>query len=140
MTSYYWNEEKQKIVEGYPPDKRKVYGQAPNVIFDSMPKTYHPKADKEVESRSEWNMLDKMHGTITFGSKESARPRVDQANEAKRRRQEIRKASQKALQAYKENPTEVKQKLQKQGEQQIETLKISGLDKDLNKAGIIYDN
>ena len=124
----YWDKESQSFKEGYPPRPEK-HGEAPIVIFDSMPRTYHEGACREIESRKEWELADKQHGCITFGDKEQAKPRVDAANEAKRKKQELRQASLTALKAYRENPKEISQRLQKEAEAQREVAEKSGLDK-----------
>ncbi len=119
----YWDKEQQRFMEGSPPIREKIYGEAPTVIFDSMPKTYHHGIQREIETRSEWRAADAAAGTITFGSREEAAPRIDQANERKKRRQEIRKASVTAMQAYRENPREVSQRVEKQTIAKIEKAK-----------------
>ena len=91
MTRYYFDKKTQTMKEGYPPDENIYYGQAPTVIFDSMPKTYHPGICREVESRSEWELADKVSGTITFTNYEQAKIKRDEANERKKKKAEIRK-------------------------------------------------
>lgn len=133
--SYYWCEIQKKVVEGIPPIKEKIYGQAPTVIFDSMPRTYHEAAQREIESRKEWAQADKEHGTITFGSAEQAKPRISEHEEKKKKRAELRKASKTALDVYRANPKEVADKLEKQREAQAETIsKTPGLKSLINKA------
>lgn len=128
MTRYYFDRKTQKMIEGHPPDENIYYGQAPITIFDSMPKTYHHGIEREIESRSEWKAADNAAGTITFGSQEEARPRIDEANEEKRRKAEKRKASLTAWQAYKENPKEVHDRVEKQSIEKIEKLKKIGIE------------
>jgi hypothetical protein len=124
----YYDKEKGCMVDGYPPNPNPRHGQAPIAIMDSMPPTYHEAAQRTIESRKEWEMADKQHGTITFGSKEQATPKVDQFYKERERKAELRQASTKALQAYKENPQEIKQKLARQTEQQLATLEKAGFD------------
>lgn len=132
--TFHINKETGECVEGYPPPKFEKFGEAPQVIFDSMPKTYHQAAMREVESRSEWNALDEIHGTITFGSAKDIKPKVDEANERKRRKEELRKASLEALNMYKQNPELVKQKVAKKAEEQREIAEKAGLTKLIEKA------
>lgn len=105
-----------------------IYGQAPTVIFDSMPKTFHHGVEREIESRQEWNLADLEAGTITFGSSEDAKPKVDAGNAEKARRKELRQASQTALQAYRENPKEVSERIKKQDEVRLDELKKAGIE------------
>jgi hypothetical protein len=114
----------------------KIYGQAPIAIMDSMPKTYHEGACREVESRKEWNRLDKEHGCITFGSQEEAqRPLKQRIKEEKTDyKKGLRKASETALQMHRENPREMSQKVAKQRELQERVAKQEGLDKSIDSA------
>lgn len=125
-----------ETVPGYPPCRDLQFGVAPTVIFDSMPKTYHDGVCREIESRSEWAAADAEAGTITFGSKAEATPKVDEFNAKKAKRAELRKASKTALDVYRANPTEVRQKLEKQGEAQMETLRKSKLVTKLKESGV----
>lgn len=138
-STWYYCKTKKKMVEGYPPYQYERYGQAPCVIFDSMPATYHEAACRTVESRSEWNMLDRETGSLTFGSREEATPKVDAANAEKARKAELRKASKAALDAYKANPREVSQKVAKQTEQQMAAAEKAGLGNLMKDVGIKYD-
>lgn len=131
----YWDSKTQTMVEGYPPP-RETFGQAPMVIFDTMKPQYHEAAGRTIDSIKEWDRTDKEHNTITFSSIEQAKPKVDHANERKRKKAELRKASKTALDVYKANPREVSQKVQKQGEAQMEVLKKSGLKKLLKQSGV----
>ena len=116
--------------------KPKIYGQAPIAIMDSMPKTYHEGACREVESRKEWERLDKEFGCITFGSQEEAeRPLKQKLKEEKiDYKKSLRKASETALQMHRENPHEMKQKVQKQRELQERIAKQEGLDTSIETA------
>jgi hypothetical protein len=115
--------------EGYPEPKFERFGTPPMVIFDSMPATYHEAAGRVIESRKEWELTDKQLGTITFSSKEAGKPKIDEANERKKKKQELRKASFEALKAYQQNPEFVKQKVAKQAEIQREVAEKTGIDK-----------
>lgn len=112
------------------------FGQAPIAIMDSMPKTYHHAACREVESRKEWNRLDKETGSITFASQEEAERNTAKrlADEKKALKADRRKASSTALQMHRENPKEMRERLAKQREVQEQTAKKAGLDKIINKA------
>lgn len=113
------------------------FGVAPTVIFDEMPETYHEAAQVKVSSRSEWERLDKQHNTLTFGSMESARPKIDEANLKKAQKAELRKASKTALDKYRANPKEVSQMLRKREQEQMETVeKTPGLKQLLDKSGV----
>lgn len=125
-----------EVKEGYPPQRHEKFGTPPLVIFDSMPETYHNGACRPVESRKEWERLDKECGTITFGSKESAKPALSEEKKEQMRREEARKDFVEAMHMYRANPKEVKQKLAKRAEQQIERLKKSGLQKPLEQQGV----
>lgn len=117
--------------------KPKIYGQAPMVMSDEMPEVYHEAAQRKVNSRSEWNRLDKEHNTITFSSMEAAKPKVDQANLEKAKKAELRKASKTALDKYRANPKEVSQMLRKREEEQREVVeKTPGLKSLIEKSGV----
>lgn len=133
---FYIDKETGETKEGYPPDPNPKYGQAPIAIMDSMPKTYHEAACREVESRKEWNRLDKEHGCITFGSQEEAqRPLKQRIKEEKTDyKKGLRKASETALQMHRENPREMSQKVAKQRELQERIAKQEGLDKSIDSA------
>ena len=135
----YWDKETNTFKEGFPPNPNPKYENAPQIIFDSIKAEYHKGACRVIESRKEWELADKEHNTITFGSIKDSKPKLDAFYAEKKRKDELRRASRAALQAYKENPKEVRQKLEKQGEQQIETLKRSGLAKQLKNMGIKYE-
>lgn len=139
MSIYYYDKTLNKLVEGCPPDPNPKYGTAPFVIFDSMPPTYHEAAGRMIESRKEWELTDKQYNTITFGNIKDAKPKVDWANEEKKKKAEYRNASKAALEAYRANPTEVKQRLQKISEEQTKVLKKAKLDKVLKDTGLKYD-
>lgn len=105
-----------------------IYGQAPTVRFDSMNKTYHHGAERFIESRKEWELADKETGCISFGSVEDAKPKVDEANERKKRKEEKRNASYQALQEWKQNPKDMHDRVEKQSIEKIETLKKLGIE------------
>lgn len=130
-----------ELKEGNPETTIKRYGTAPVAIFDSMPAQYHEKAGRVIESRKDWDRADKETGSITFGSREEVQRTTTKGilEEQKALKKDRRKASLASTQAYKENPAEVKQRLEKQGEEQIKTLKKSGLTKQLKEAGIRYE-
>lgn len=100
--------------------KPKIYGEAPQAIFDSMPKTYHEGAGRYIESRKEWNLADKEHNTLTFGSMEESRRNIKKGANAEKKayKQMNRKASESAFQMNKENPAKVKEIVKKQTETQ----------------------
>lgn len=125
-----------ELKEGYPENPNPKYGEAPIVMFDSMPETYHDAACRPVESRKEWERLDKEYGTLTVGSIDQAKPKVDAFYERKKYKDELRRASKTALDVYRANPKEVRQKLEKQAEEQIKTLKKAGLTKQLKDVGV----
>lgn len=133
---FYFDRSLQKMVEGNPPDENLKFGDAPQVIFDSMPKTYHEAACRFVESRKEWNLLDKQHGTITFGSQaEAERPlKARIQDEKKEYKQGLRKASLAALQMHEQNPQEMRQRAEKRREAQERIAKQEGLDKSIDTA------
>jgi len=131
---FHFNKEEHEINKGFPPNTNLCFGVPPMVIFDSMPSTYHEKACRVVESRKEWESLDREFGCLTFGSKKDATPRIDEANERKKRKAELRKASKTALDVYRANPQEIEQKMQKRADEQSETMRASGLEKELTKA------
>jgi len=65
---FYWCQKKKKMVAGFPPPNYDRYGDAPIVIFDSMPETYHEAAKMKIDSRAQWREADKACGTMTVGS------------------------------------------------------------------------
>lgn len=129
----YWDSDKKKFIEGSPPP-REVYDTAPMVMFDSMEPRYHEGECKTVESRKEWERLNKQHNMISFSSMEEAKPKEDKFYKQKQNRRDYRKATRAALESWRSNPRHMKQKLNKQGEQQLKTAKEAGL--DLSKSGI----
>lgn len=124
-----------ELKPGYPPPPEK-FGEAPIVQFDSMPKTFHEGACREVESRKEWNRLDKEHGCITFANQaEAERPLKKRLKEEKKEyKQGLRKASSTALQMHRENPKEMKERVQKQREVQESIAKQENLTKPIENA------
>lgn len=135
--SCYIDPETKEIKEGYPP--RKLESDAPMVIFDSMPKTYHEGVGREIESRKEWELANKQSGQLTFSSKEEPSRHVKKGVEREKKEYELDRKNSviKATQAYRENPKEVSEKVRKKGEEQVARLRKNGLDKELKKRG--YD-
>lgn len=116
--------------EGYPPDPNPKLDTAPIAILDAMPPTYHEKACCTVESRKEWERLDRETGALTFGSIEEARRYAKRGIEDENRkaqRDRIR-AAKGAREMVRSIPNEVRQKLQKRAEEQAEIAKKSGFD------------
>lgn len=135
--SFYWERDKQEFVEGRPPNPNNQFGVAPIAIFDSMPATYHEGAKRLVESRQEWDRLDKETGCLTFSSlkepkKYAEKGKNDYEKELKKDR---RKATEEAIKMVRANPRHIHQKIQKQGEAQENEAKKSGLT-NLIKASI----
>jgi len=131
--SFYWDKETQTFKEGYPPNPNNKFGVAPTVIFDSMPPTYHEGACRTVESRAEWERLDKETGSLTFSSTEEPKKHIaiKTKEEKKALREDRRNASLEAIRKVRANPREINQKFQKEAEKQAEIAKQSGLDKIL---------
>jgi hypothetical protein len=118
-----------EVRTGYPPSTDLKFGTAPIVMFDSMPAEYHEGACRIIESRDEWRAADRYYGNETFGSREeiSRITAKGVAEERRRLAEDRRHAALEARTAYRENPTQVEQRLVKEAEQQIETLKESGI-------------
>lgn len=135
----YWDKEAGCFKEGYPPDPNPKLDTAPIAIFDSMPPTYHERACRLVESRSEWERLDKETGSLTFGSIKESRAHVEKGNkeQAKALKRDRRRASEEALKMVRANPREINQKWQKHAEKQAEIAKKSGLDNLLKDNGVL---
>lgn len=135
---WYWDSEAGCLKEGYPPNPNNQFGVAPSVIFDSMPPTYHEAACRTVESRQEWERLDKEHGSLTFGSIKEPRKHIEKGNKqkAKELKEDRRNASLEALRKVRANPREINQKLKKEAEKQEEEAKKSGLTKLLKEAKV----
>jgi len=135
---WYWDSEAGCLKEGYPPDPNPKFDTAPQVIFDSMPPTYHEKACRIVESRQEWERLDKETGAITFGSIKEPRKYIEKGEKekAKELKQDRRRASLEALRKVRADPKEIRQKFQKEAEKQEEVAKKSGLTKLLKEAKV----
>lgn len=136
---YHWDPETQSLKEGHAPNRNNQFGQAPHVIFDSMPATYHEGACRTVESRKEWERLDKETGSLTFGSVNESRKHIARGNkeQAKELKADRRRAALEAIRKVRANPREINQKFQKQAEKQLETAKKSGLDKILKEKGVV---
>ena len=126
----------KQFVEGLPTNPNPIYGTAPIVIFDSMPPTYHESACRVIESRKEWEATDRACGTITFGNKNDATPKFDSTREEKELKADRRRAAKAAIEAYRSNPREVKQKLARRGEEQMKALKQAGLESNLKQVGV----
>jgi len=131
----YWDSESQTFKAGYRPNPNNNFGTAPMVRFDSMPAEYHEGACRIVDSRAEWERLDKETGCLTFGSLKEPRERAikEAKNTEKVIAKDRRNASLEAIRKVRANPTETRDRLQKEGEKQAETAKKSGL-KELLKA------
>jgi len=127
---FYWDRETKSLKPGHPPNPNNRFGEAPTVIFDSMPKTYHEGAQQWVESRSEWNQLDEQTGSITFGSVAEPRKYVEKGTKEERAalRADRRRASLEAIQKVRANPTEIRQKLDKEAAKQEKLAKKAGID------------
>lgn len=121
----YWDEETKAFKRGYPPNRNNQFGTAPSVIFDSMPPTYHEGASRIVESRKEWERLDKETGSLTFGSIKEPRRHVEKGQKERDRelRKDRRRATEEALKAVRANPREINQKWEKEAEKQRKTAK-----------------
>lgn len=134
----YWDPETKTFKEGYPPNPNNQFGVAPIVMFDSMPKTYHQGACREVESRAEWERLDRECGTLTFGSINEPRKYVEKGSKAQDRelKKDRRRAAEEALKMVRANPREISQKWEKEAEKQKEVAKKSGLSKLLKDEGV----
>lgn len=129
----------KEISPGLPPNENPRYGVAPMAIFDSMPATYHEGACRMVESRAEWERLDRETGCLTFGSIKEPRQCVAKGAEAQKKaiKQDRRKAAEEALKMVRANPREINQKWAKQAEKQKEIAKKSGLEPLLKEKGVL---
>lgn len=127
-----------ELKEGNPPPEFEKFGTAPIAIMDSMPKTYHEAAGREVESRQEWERLDKEHNTLTFGSMEEPKRHTEKGvtRERLEMKKDRRNSALTAMQAYRENPEEIRQKREKEGEKQMQVLKKAGLTEQLKEQGV----
>lgn len=132
---FYWDKETQEFKEGNPPNTNNHFGDAPQVIFDSIDR-YHETACRKIESREEWNRVDKETGQLTFSSREEvarhvAKGKKEQEEAVKKDRHQASRASSAV---WKSDPRQAKQKLNKQAERQLDTLKRSGI--NLKDVGI----
>lgn len=93
---FYWDEEENKLKEGFPPRKTNFYGYAPNIIVDSISPYYHPAAEAYVDSRSKLQKIDKTFGTITTDKKLAPDPR-EQIERNRRRREDGTRALHRAV-------------------------------------------
>lgn len=96
----YWCKIKKKMVPGFPPPCYDRYGDAPIVIFDSMPETYHEAAKMKIDSRAAWREADKACGTMTVGSV-SELDNVPPSDNIEARRYDIMQARKRAVAAVK---------------------------------------
>lgn len=98
------------------------FGVAPTVIFDSMPEEYHNGVCRPISSRKEWEQADKESSSVTLSPQEWKRKRknIPALKRAKERelQKDRRNASVKAMNAYKENPQAVEEKLKARAEEQ----------------------
>jgi hypothetical protein len=135
----YIDPETGEFREGYPPNRNNQFGVAPMAIFDSMPPTYHEGACRMVESRGEWNRLDRETGCLTFGSVKEPRKHIEKGNNEQKKalRQDRRRASEEALKMVRANPKEINQKWEKHAEKQAKEAKESGLDTILREKNIL---
>lgn len=133
---FYIDPDTKELKEGFPPP-RETFGTAPTVIFDSMPPEYHQSAGRIIESRKEWERADEETGSLTFGSKEQAKPKVDEYRVKHAAKQERLRAAKAAVQAWKADPKQAANKLRRRREEQAATAKKSGLDKIIKDAGIV---
>ena len=126
------------LEEGNPPPKIEKFGIAPIAIMDSMDRQFHEGVGREIESRKEWNMADKESGCVTFGSREEVKRNCEKGIQRERleMKKDRRKSALTAMQAYKENPKEIRQKLRKEGEKQMRVLEKSGLKEQLKEHGV----
>ncbi len=65
---YFWNPETQSF-QDTPVNKVQVFGEAPNIITDSMDAYKFPVTGETIDSKSKLRRLDKLHGTITSDKK-----------------------------------------------------------------------
>jgi len=135
---FYWDKETNTFKEGWPPNPNNKFGTAPTAIFDSMPAQYHERAGRVIESRKEWDRLDKQYGCLTFGSINEPRTHIEKGNKEKQKeiKQDRHRASEEALKMVRANPKEINQKWNKESEKQLETAKKSGLTKLLKDQGV----
>lgn len=113
----------KEFKKGYPPNPNNNFGIAPSVIFDSMPPTYHEGACRTVESRQEWERLDKKHNCLTFGSIQEPRKYIDKgiSEEKMALKKDRRRAAREALQKVRANPKEINEKLNREADKQRKT-------------------
>lgn len=90
-TFYYYDEVKERMVEGFRPNPNVKYGDAPYVIGDTIDAYYHPAAEMYVDSKSALRAMDKACGTITTDKKIPPNPSAAKER-AKARRADIHKS------------------------------------------------
>ncbi len=136
---FHVDQDTKELTPGYPKSKNKKYGVAPMAIFDSMPPTYHEGACRLVESRAEWERLDRETGSLTFGSMDEPRRYAAEGSkkEQKAIKQDRRRAAEEALKMVRANPKEINQKWNKHAEKQKDLAKKSGLEPMLKEKGIL---
>lgn len=132
---FYVDHETGKVKEGYPPPRVEKLAEAPQVIFDSMPPSYHEGACRMIESRKEWERADKEHNTVTFSTVDESKRHIKKGIDRERQeiKQDRKQASEKAIRHYKENPQSIREKLNKRAEEQEEVLRKSGLKTEVKK-------
>lgn len=120
----------KKFVEGHPPNPNNRFGTSAALHLDSMTPTYHEKGCCMVESKQEWDRLDRETGALTFGSVEEARryAKRNVDDEKKALKADRIRAAKAAREKVRSDPRGVRQKLQKQAEKQAEIAKKSGFD------------
>jgi len=118
---------------GYPPQRHETHGQAPMVLFDSMPKTYHEGIGRQIESRKEWEQADRESGCVTFGSKESAKPTLTDQKKLQIRKADSKQAILETCKMYEQNPEVVKGKAAAIRKEQKESAKRNGFSKTYEK-------
>lgn len=133
---FYWDKEAQEFKEGNPPNPNNNFGEAPQVIFDSMPPRYHEGACRTIESRKEWESENKAHGMATFTSMDEPRKYIKKNDKEKEKalKKDRLNAAKIATEVCRSDPRAVRQKLNKQAEAQMDTLKKSGI--NLESSGI----
>lgn len=138
---FHFNHNKGETVGGVPENPNNHFETPPMAIFDTIRGQYHPDVGRVLDSRSEWQRADAAHGRITFGSTEEVRRTTTERvrQEQREMAEDRRNAAIEAHTEYRQNPTEVKQRREKMAEQQMTTLKESGLGKKLKEAGITYE-
>lgn len=131
--TFYWDKEKRKFIEGYPPSKNHKFGEAPYVIQDTMDKQYHPAACKWTDSRQDWEDMDKACGTFTSGKKQPPDPTWHN-EQKKKRHKDIREAMQKSIAQLDSGTAPLTEETREMCKRQNEILASAGF-KPYNVAG-----